>query len=95
MNELQPVNQNVLLEITAEEQERKTQSGIIIPDSAKENQKIGKVIAISNIENPEIAVGDNVLYRDGSGTETEFDGKKYLLIQYSDLLAKVVETEKI
>lgn len=95
MNELQPVNQNVLLEITGVEQERKTQSGIIIPDSAIINQRIGKVIAISNIENPEIAVGDNVLYKDGSGTETEFDEKKYLLIQYSDLLAKVVETEKI
>ena len=95
MQELQPVNQNVLLEINDDKQEQKTQSGIIIPDSAKEKQNIAKVIAVSTIENTEIAVGDKVMYKEYAGTETEFEGKKYLLIQYSELLAKVVETDKI
>ena len=95
MNELQPVNQNVLLDISEIIQEEKTSSGIIIPDSAKEKQRIGKVVAISNVENAEIAVGDKVLYKELSGTETEFDGKKYLLIQYSDIMAKIVETDMI
>jgi chaperonin GroES len=95
MKELQPVNQNVLLDITEEDQVTKTASGIIIPDTAKEKQNIAKVVAMSNIENAEIAVGDSVLYKQFSGTETEFEGKKYLLIPYADLLAKVVETDEI
>jgi chaperonin GroES len=61
MKELQPINQNVLLEITENHAEQRTASGIIIPDSAKEKQKVAKVIAISKIENAEIAPGDEVL----------------------------------
>jgi chaperonin GroES len=95
MRELQPINQNVLLELNDEAAEQKTASGIIIPDSAKQKEKTGKVVAISNIENAEIAIGDVVLYKEFSGNEVEFDDKKYLLIQYSDILGKVVETEAI
>jgi len=95
MKELQPVNEQVMLEIDENQQEQKTASGIIIPDSAKEKQNMAKVAGMSSIENPEIAVGDTVMYRDFGGTEVEFEGKKYLLIPYGDLLAKVVETEEI
>jgi len=95
MNELQPVNQNVLLEIADDKKEQKTISGIIIPDSAIEKQAIGKVVAISAVENSEIAVGDKVLYKEHIGTETEFEGKKYLFIPYAEILAKIVETDKI
>ena len=95
MQELQPVNQNVLLYITEEEKITKTASGIIIPDSAIEKDNIARVVAMSSIENAEIAVGDKVLYKAFSGTETEFEGKKYLLIPYVDLLAKIVETDTI
>ncbi len=95
MKELLPVNQNVILDIQETETEQKTASGIIIPDSAKEKPKFAKVVAISNIENIEIAVGDTVYYKEFSGTETEFEGKKYLVIPYADILAKVVETEEI
>ena len=41
MKELQPINQNVLLELTEDSSEQKTAAGIIIPDSAKE-QQIGR-----------------------------------------------------
>ncbi|MBN2522849.1 MAG: co-chaperone GroES [Bacteroidales bacterium] len=95
MNELQPVNQNVLLDISVAEQEHKTHWGIIIPESAKERQNVGKVIAISNVENSEIAIGDKVLYKELSGIETEFEGGKYMLIQYSEIMAKIVQTDKI
>ncbi|MDY0255276.1 MAG: co-chaperone GroES [Tenuifilaceae bacterium] len=95
MKELQPVNQNVLLDLPTDSEEARTASGIIIPDTAKEKQNIARVMAMSNIDNPEIAVGDEVMYNGFSGTETEFEGKKYLLIQYSDIMAKIVETDEI
>ncbi|MEN8138371.1 MAG: co-chaperone GroES [Bacteroidota bacterium] len=95
MKEFVPVNQNVLLDITEDKGEQKTASGIIIPDTAKSKNNIAKVVAVAKIENAEIQAGDTVLFKEFSGTETEFEGKKYLLIQYADVLAKVVETEEI
>ena len=95
MKELQPVNQNVLLDIAEDNAEQKTSAGIIIPDTAKEKQSKAVVAGISNIENPEVSIGDTVIYKEFSGNEIEFDGKKFLLIPYADILAKVVETESI
>jgi len=95
MKELQPINQNVLLELVEESSVQKTASGIIIPESAQEKQEIAKVVAISKIENAEIVPGDEVLYKRYAGTEIDFDGKKYLLLPYSEILSKVVVTESI
>ena len=95
MKELQPINQNVLLELTEDNSEQKTATGIIIPESAKEKQEVAKVVAISNIENAEIATGDEVLYKKFAGTEIDFDGKIYLLLPYAEILSKIVETESI
>ena len=95
MKELQPINQNVLLELSEDKAVQKTASGIIIPDSAQEKQEIAKVMAVSNIENAEIAPGDEVLYKKYAGTEIDYNGKKYLLLPYAEILSKVVETESI
>lgn len=95
MKELQPLNENVLLDISDDKQQQKTASGIIIPDTAKEKPQYAKVVAIGNIENPGIAVGDVVFYKKFSGTEFDFESKKYLMVPYADLLAKIVETEAI
>ena len=95
MKELQPLNENVLIELSEEFTETKTAGGIIIPDTAKEKPQMGKVIALGNIENPAISAGDVVLYKKFSGTEMKFEGKDYLFIPYADLLAKIVETEEI
>ncbi len=93
MKELQPLQEYVLLEMA--EVEEKTQGGIIIPDTAKEKPQYGKVVAIGNIENPGISVGDYVYFKKFSGTEIEYEGKDLLFVQYADLLAKLVETESI
>jgi chaperonin GroES len=95
MKELQPLNEHVLLDISDEKEEQKTASGIIIPESVKEKKKVAKVVAVSSIENSAVSVGDSVLYKEFSGTEAEIEGKKFLLIPYADILAKVVETEAI
>ncbi|NJK95597.1 MAG: co-chaperone GroES [Bacteroidetes bacterium] len=95
MKELQPVNQQVVLDITESNQEQRTASGIIIPDTAREKPKMAPVAGMSVIDNPEIKPGDIVLFKPYSGTEIEFEGKKFLILPYSDILAKIVETEEI
>ena len=95
MKELQPINQNVLLEITEDKSEQKTARGIIIPNSAKEKNKLAKVLAVSNIGSSEISVGETVLYKEFAGSEVNFEGSTYLLMPYDSILAKVVETENI
>lgn len=95
MKELQPINQLVVLDITDSKNEQRTSSGIIIPEMAKEKSLSAPVVWMSVIDNAEIRPGDIVLYKPHAGTEVEFEGKKYLMIPYADILAKVVETEAI
>lgn len=95
MKELQPINQQVILDITESKDEQRTSSGIIIPDVAREKPKTAKVAWMGAIEKAEIKPGDVVLYKPFTGSEVEFEGKKYLILQYADIFAKVVETEKI
>ncbi|MCX7985352.1 MAG: co-chaperone GroES [Bacteroidales bacterium] len=95
MKELQPINQYVALDITEGKGEKKTASGIIIPDTAGEKPQMAKIKWMSMVENAEVKPGDMVLYKPYSGIEVEFEGSKYLLLPYADILAKVVETETI
>jgi chaperonin GroES len=95
MKELQPINQQVVLDITDTMEEKRTASGLIIPDSAKEKPKTAPITWMSQIEKAEIKPGDVVLFKPFTGTEMEFEGKQYLFLSYSDILAKVVTTEKI
>jgi chaperonin GroES len=95
MNELHPVNQNVLVDINENSEEQRTAAGIIIPDTVKERPEIGTVLALSRIADAEITVGEKVLFKKYSGTETELNGTNYLLIPYADIIAKFVETDEI
>ena len=70
--------------------EEKTASGIIIPDSAKEKQQKGTVLAVgkgTEKEKMEVKVGDLVVYGKYAGTEIEDGGKSYLILNQSDILA--------
>lgn len=95
MKELQPINQQVCLDITVSNQVRKTSSGIIIPDSVNERSNVAPIVWMGVIENAAVKPGDTVLYKPYGGTEIEFEGKKYLFLAYTDILAKVVETDQI
>ena len=94
MKELQPLNQNVLLQVD-EKKENKTAGGIIIPGSASEKPSQAKVVALGNIDKAEVNVGDIVLFDKFSGKEVDFEGKKYIFMPYADILAKIIETEEI
>ena len=72
--------------------EEKTIGGIIIPDTAKEKPLKSEVVATGNGTKDEemiLKVGDTVLYGKYAGTELEFEGKKYLMMRQSDVLAVV------
>jgi chaperonin GroES len=74
------------------EAQEKTVSGIIIPDSAKEKPQRGTVMAAgpgTKDEKMEVKVGDVVLYGKYSGTEISLDGKDYLIMKQTDILAIV------
>jgi len=71
------------------EAEKKTASGIIIPDSAQEKPQKGVVIAVGKgkeNEAMEISVGDTILFGKYSGTEIHIDEKKYLVMNQSDVM---------
>ncbi len=87
---IKPLADRVL--ILPAEAEVKTASGIIIPDTAKEKPLKGEVIACGEGTKDEKMIlkkGDSVLYGKYSGTELEIEGKKYLIMRQSDVLAVV------
>lgn len=90
MNKLniQPLSDRVVVE--ASNAETKTSSGIIIPDTAQEKPQEGVVIAIGKGKKDEpmtVKNGDKILYGKYSGTEIKFEGKEYLIMKESDILA--------
>jgi chaperonin GroES len=72
-----------------EVEEDKSPGGIIIPDTAKEKPQKGKVVAVGTDEELKdlIKVGDKIVFGKYTGDEIEYDGKKYLVVQRSDILA--------
>ena len=90
---LNPLGTHVI--ISRLEQEEKTTSGIIIPDTAKEKPQKGKVIAVGKGKilpsGKQIALdvkkGDIVLFGKYSGDEFKIDGEEYLIMEEDDILA--------
>lgn len=87
-----PLLNNVLIEPL--EGEQKTQSGIIIPDNAREKPQKGKVIAVGEGHTtPEgklipvtVKVGQVVMYKKWGGTGVKLDGCDYLIVEDKDIL---------
>jgi chaperonin GroES len=86
---IKPLDDRILLE--PEEAEETTASGIIIPDTAKEKPRIGRVIAVGTDEDlrEKVKEGNKVLFTKYGGDEVEMNGKEYKLLQRSDILAVV------
>jgi len=87
---IKPLADRVLIEPM--QAETKTASGIIIPDTAKEKPQKGKVVAVgpgTKDEKVTVKIGDYVLYGKYAGTELKLEGKDYLMMRESDILAIV------
>jgi chaperonin GroES len=93
--DLKPLGDRLLVKPV--EQEEKTASGIILPETAKEKPQEGEVLAAGPGARKEdgeriemdVKVGDRVLYAKYAGTEIKMDGQKYLILRESDILAIV------
>ncbi len=87
--QLKPFEDRILVEW--EETETRTKGGIILPDTAKEKPRIGKVIEVGTDEElaEKIKVNDKIIFAKDAGEEVEFEGKKYLILSKSDILAVV------
>ncbi len=86
---IQPLGARVLIQPL--EQEARTASGLLLPETAKEKPQMGLVIAVGDDEEIKVKVNDKVLFAKYSGTEFKLDGQEYLLMDANDILARVVE----
>lgn len=86
---VQPLGSRVL--IRPLEQESRTASGILLPETAKEKPQTGLVVAIGDDETIKVKVDDKVLFAKYTGTEFKHNGTDYLLMESSDILARLME----
>ena len=92
---LKPLSDRILVKPV--EAEQKTESGIIVPDTAKEKPMRGEIISVGpgkvssegKVLPMNVKVGDVVLYGKYSGTEITLDREEYLIVRESDILAVI------
>lgn len=95
MAKLRPLGDKILVKRV--EAETKTKSGIVLPDSAKEKPKRGKVVALGTgkrLDDGTVAafsvkIGNEVLFTSYGGTEVKIDGEELLIMTEDDVLAVV------
>ena len=86
-----PLGENVL--VSSEKPEKKTDSGIFLPENASEDRssKQGKVVAIGESDKIKVKPGDRVIYTRYGGTEVKISGAEYSIVKNEDILAVVRE----
>ena len=82
---IKPLGDRVVVEPAI--QREKTESGIILPDTAQEKPQEGKVLAVGDCET--IKKGDLVLYPKYTGTEVSHKGQDILIMSEKEVLAVV------
>lgn len=92
---IQPLGDKIIVKRL--EAEDITAGGIVLPDSAKEKPKEGKVIAVGpgricddgKRSTMQLKKGKRVLFTSYAGTEVKYDGVEYLIMTEEDVLAVV------
>jgi len=90
---LEPLGDKIVVERL--EAEEKSPGGIVLPDTAKEKPKQGKVLAVGpgkvsdqgKRREMTVKVGDRILFTSYAGSEVTLDGKEYLIMSEDDVLA--------
>jgi chaperonin GroES len=83
---LQPLGDYVVAQ--AEAADKKTASGIYLPDNAQEKPKTAKVVA-TGPNAKQVKVGDRIVYKSYSTTEVKVGSEEYILVKEEDVLATV------
>jgi chaperonin GroES len=90
---LKPLGDRIVVK-PKDEEESRTASGLVIPDTAKEKPQLGEVLAVGPGEFKDgeripmdVKVGDVVFYSKYGGTEVKVDGEDYLVLSSRDVLA--------
>ena len=92
---LRPLHDRVIVKRL--EEERKTASGIVIPDTAAEKPDQGEIVAVGKGKKDDngklipidVKVGDRVLFGKWSGTEVKLDGEELLIMKESDIMGVI------
>ena len=89
---LKPLGNKVVLQQEAAEE--KTQSGIILPDSAKEKPQTAVVLAVGpgkegDGKEMQVKEGDKVICSQYAGTEIKIDDEEYVIVDQNDIIAIV------
>jgi chaperonin GroES len=88
---LKPIADNIIVERLEAEQQK---GSIIIPDSAKEKPKEGKVVAVGKgkrdpdgkLISLNVKKGDKIVFASYAGTDIEIDEKEYVIMREEDVL---------
>lgn len=78
-----PVNGRVLVEEIKEE--KRTASGLILPDTQRNRQKLVRGVTVAADEEVAVKAGEVVYFRFGVGYDVMLDDKNYILIKATDL----------
>jgi len=92
---IRPLGERLLVQRM--EAESKTAGGILLPESAKEKPKEGKIIALGDgrlLDSGEraewsVKAGDRVLFTSYGGTEVKYNGEEFLIMEERDILAVI------
>ncbi len=84
------------------EEEEKTSSGIIIPDTAKEKPMEGEIMAVGPgardgtgaLQALDVKAGDRILFGKWSGTEVKMDGEELIIMKESDIMGIIEPSRK-
>jgi len=90
-----PLNDKIVVERM--EADSKTAGGIILPDSAKEKPKQGKILALGEGKllddgkraSFQVKVGDRVLFTSYAGSEVNVGDDEFIIMTEDDILAVV------
>jgi len=91
--DLKPLGDRIVVKPN-DEDETRTASGLVIPDTAKEKPQLGEVLAVGPGEYKDgdrvpvdVSVGDLVFYSKYGGTEVKVEGEDFLILSSRDVLA--------
>ncbi len=84
---IKPLGDRVLIKPITEE--KRTEGGLVLPDTSKEKPQKAEVIAVGKLEDVDLNVGDRVIFSKYAGTEIKIDGEDYILIDSGDILGLI------